>query len=153
MDVPARKRSGELKLFTVGMVFVVTFAAARLVLAMATLPVPVKVVVALVPVPVFVLLVMAFYRAIGSLDEFQRLIQLKALAFAFPASPGADPDPGAPGKGDHAAARGPELPARVDDDAHLLLSGPVDRAVDVPVKGGGHDGNRRMRCLSEGNTP
>jgi hypothetical protein len=86
MNGPVGKGAGAWKLFGVGMAFVATFAAARLLLAMGSLPTGVKVAVALVPVPAFVLLVLAFYRAIGRLDEFQRLIQLKALAFAFPAA-------------------------------------------------------------------
>ncbi len=74
------------KLLAVALLFVVIYFAARVVLEATMLPPWVRVSAAVVPVPVFVMLVVGFYRAIGCLDEFQRLIQLKALAFAFPAS-------------------------------------------------------------------
>jgi hypothetical protein len=85
-DKTGAARGGELKLLGVGLLFAVFYLAARIVLTATTLPLWVRLSAALVPVPVFVILVLAFYRAIGCLDEFQRLIQLKALAFAFPAS-------------------------------------------------------------------
>ena len=79
-------RIGGRKLLGVAVIFVLIYFGARAVLELTMLPVAVRVAAALLPVPAFVMMILGFYRAIGALDEFQRLIQLKALAFAFPAS-------------------------------------------------------------------
>ena len=86
MNESAGVRTGGGKLLAVAVIFVLIYFGARVVLEMATLPVAARVAAALAPVPAFVWMILGFYRAIGALDEFQRLIQLKALAFAFPAS-------------------------------------------------------------------
>ena len=86
MNETTGARIGGRKLLAIAVVFVLIYFGARAVLDMTTLPVAVRVAAALAPVPAFVVMILGFYRAIGGLDEFQRLIQLKALAFAFPAS-------------------------------------------------------------------
>ncbi len=86
MSDSVKPRAGGVKLLPAALLFIAIYFGARVVLEATQLPLWVRVGAAVVPVPVFVLMVFAFYRAIGALDEFQRLIQLKALAFAFPAS-------------------------------------------------------------------
>ena len=68
------------------LIFLVCFVGARLALREPSLPNWVRIGAALLPVPAFVVVVVALHRAIQRLDELQRLIQLRALAFAFPAS-------------------------------------------------------------------
>lgn len=79
-------RAGGVKVLPAALLFVAIYFGARVVLEATQLPLWVRASGAVAPVPAFVLMVFAFYRAIGALDEFQRLIQLKALAFAFPAT-------------------------------------------------------------------
>ena len=67
-----------------GVLWVVSWLGARIVLESDHLSPAVRVGVALVPIPLFALFLWQFVAGIRSLDELERRIHLEALAVAFP---------------------------------------------------------------------
>lgn len=66
------------------MLLIVLFFAARGLLELPNLSTALRVVIALAPVPALVWLLWAFIRDVRQSDELERLVQLEALAIAFP---------------------------------------------------------------------
>jgi hypothetical protein len=76
---PARARTIP-PLIAFGIIYVAAIAALRLI----EMPRAAQIPVALAPLPVFAFYLVRWIRAMRQLDELQRLIQLEALAIAFP---------------------------------------------------------------------
>ena len=68
-----------------GLWFVAYFIV-RALLEDETLASSTRIIISLIPVPFFLMLLLSFVRAILSMDELQKRIQLEALAVAFPAA-------------------------------------------------------------------
>lgn len=68
------------------LMFLVTYFVARAVLDAPGVSTGLRVTAAILPVPAFVWFLVGFHRSIQQMDELERLIQLRALAFAFPAT-------------------------------------------------------------------
>jgi hypothetical protein len=64
--------------------WMVLFFVARFALELNGLPTAVRVGIALLPLPAFAWFLWAFIRLVRDSDELERLIQLEALAVAFP---------------------------------------------------------------------
>jgi hypothetical protein len=77
------KRSAAL---TLGIVWLVTYGAARLGLRFLDLGTTGKLILSSVPVIVFAFAIVAVIQAIRTLDELDRRVHLEALAIAYPLS-------------------------------------------------------------------
>jgi hypothetical protein len=77
------KRSAALAL---GIVWLVTYGAARFGLRFLDLGTPGKLILSSVPVIVFAFAIVAVIQAIRTLDELDRRVHLEALAIAYPLS-------------------------------------------------------------------
>lgn len=74
------------RLLVRGLLWVSVYLIARGLLALDIASAPLRVLVALVPLPFFVWYLWTWMKAVASMDELQRRIELEALGFAFPAS-------------------------------------------------------------------
>ena len=70
----------------IGVVCVLTYMAARMILKVDDLERSTRILVALIPSVPFAFFIWLFVRNIGQMDELERKIQMEALAFAFPLS-------------------------------------------------------------------
>lgn len=85
MAVPttAPKDNGRL-IIVLGIVWILLYFGARVLLKSADFSTAVRVAIALGPVPVFAAFLWQVVRGVRAADEFERRIHLEALAVAFP---------------------------------------------------------------------
>lgn len=67
-----------------GVLWILLYFAARLILEKSTAPTGVRVAIALAPIPAFAGFLWLVIKGVRSADEFERRIHLEALAVAYP---------------------------------------------------------------------
>ena len=77
------KRKDQPVMF-VALMWISVYLLARGVLELEDLPTAVRVATAIAPTPLFIWLLFRMVKGVAQLDELERLIQLEALAIAFP---------------------------------------------------------------------
>jgi hypothetical protein len=80
---PAERKTGWI-LPAVGVLWILMYFGARVLLKGSTAPTGVRIAIAMAPIPAFATFLWLVIRGVRSADEFERRIHLEALAVAYP---------------------------------------------------------------------